>query len=372
MISQSTIERIKELPVQEVLSHYVDLKKAGTTWKAKSPFADEKTASFYVVPSKNIFKDFSTGKGGDAIKFVMEFTGKSFPDAVKEIADKCGERIEYDELPEEEQNKALDKELLYKLNEAAAKRFAEQLHLADPVVKEGYLKAPHPSFCELIERRRYTPDTILQWQIGYAPGKVEGGFDPSAWRFLTDLVGDKNRAGALELGLIVEKNGHTYDFFRNRIMYPIHNHYGRIVAFGGRALVVDEYNAKYINSPDSKLFHKEETLFGLHFAIKPIHQSEYAFLMEGYTDVISFHQAGYANTVGTCGTALTEKQCKLLQRYTRKVCLLRDGDEAGKKATLRDIDMLYSFGFQVTVLPVPEFDDGRKVDADEMTRLFQL
>ncbi len=362
MISHSTIERIKDLPVHDVISHYVDLKKAGATWKAKSPFSDEKSASFFVVPSKNIFKDFSSGKGGNAITFVMEYTGKSFPDAVKEIAEKCNERIEYDELSEEDQNLALDRELLYRMNEAAAKRYAGALLELD---------ATHLAYQELIDKRRYTADTLLQWQVGYAPGDTDG-YKPNAWRFLTELIGDKNYQAGIELGLIVQKKGHTYDFFRHRVMYPIHNHHGRIVAFGGRALRTDEYNAKYLNSADSKVYQKEATLYGLHFAHKPIHDSGFAFLMEGYTDVISFHQAGYANSVGTCGTALTPNQCKLLRRYTSKVVLLRDGDAAGQKATLRDITTLFAHGFEVTVLPVPEFEDGRKVDPDDMTRMFNV
>lgn len=356
MISQSTIERIFELPIQEVISHYVDLKKAGSTFKAKSPFVDEKTASFYVVPSKNIFKDFSSGKGGGSIRFVMEKTGKSYPDAIKEIAELCNIRVEYDELSQADIDLALDKENLYLVNEAAARKYREQLTEADAIF--------------LTDQRAFTLDTMLQWQIGYAPGKANG-FSPNDWRFMVQLVGDKNRKAAIELGLIQEKNGHTYDFFRHRVMFPIHDHLGRIVGFGGRALQTDEFNAKYINSPESKIYHKDQVLFGLYFAQKAIKDAACAYLMEGYTDVISFHQAGFANSVGTCGTALTESQCKLLKRYTNKVVLFRDGDNAGKKAALRDIDILVQQGFSTAIVPMPDLGDDRKVDPDELTRLFK-
>lgn len=368
MISQSTIERVKDLPAHTVISHYVDLKKAGANWRGLSPWSQEKTPSFYVVPSKNIFKDFSSGKGGSAITFVMEKTGLSFPDAIKEIADKCGERIEYDELSQEDQDLALDKDLLHKLNEAAAKQYAEQLAklLAQ---RSSDLEAVHPATDEMV-KRKFTISTIIQWQIGYAPGETGGEFKPTKWRFLADLIDDTNYKGALEIGLIQTKAGHTYDTYRHRVIYPIHNHQGRIVGFGGRALQEDTFNAKYINSPDSKIYKKDQVLFGLHFAHKAIHDAGYAYLTEGYTDVISFHQAGYTCTVGTCGTALTESQCKLLRRYTGKVVLFYDGDKAGQAATLRAIDMLVAHGFEVGVVPMPEFEDGRKVDPDEMTRIF--
>ncbi len=368
MIAESSIERVREVPIVDVVSHYVDLKRSGSSYKAKSPFVDEKTASFYVVPSKNIFKDFSSGKGGDAIQFVMDISGKSFYDAIKEIAEHCNIRLEYDQLSEEDQNAALDKELLYKVNEAAAKRYHQRLQETD-------IDANHPAYKEVINKRTFSADTILTWQIGYAPGEVGGLFEPGKWNFMVQLVGDKSRQAAIELGLIVEKKGHTYDQFRHRVMFPIRNHLGRVVAFGGRTLVNNgkgnEFNPKYLNSPESKIFHKDKVLFGLHLAHEAIRAAKYCFLVEGYTDVISLHQKGFHNTVGTCGTALTDNQVKLLQRYCDKVVVFRDGDQAGRTAAMRDITLLTSHGFETAVVPMPFLGEDVKVDPDDLTRLFK-
>lgn len=368
MISASSIERIKEIPIHTVVSHYVTgLRKAGHSWKGKSPWTNEKTGSFFVVPSKNIFKDFSSGRGGDAITFVMEMTGLSYPDAIKDIADKCGERIEYDQLSKEDIDHALDKDILFKMNQATARQYAQQLHQV--WMKE---KATHPAAAEIL-KRQFTPEIVLQWQIGYAPGATEG-YAPGEWQFLTKLIGATNYKAAVEIGLVKndQEKGITYDTFRHRVIYPIHDHLGRIAGFGGRALKEDDYNAKYLNSPESKVYKKDQILFGLHYAHKAIRSCGYAYLMEGYTDVISFHQAGYPCSVGTCGTALTESQCKLLRRYTGKVVLFYDGDKAGQSATVRAIDMLVSQGFEVGVVPMPELEDGRKVDPDELVRMFQV
>lgn len=351
MISASTIERIKDMPIADVISHYVDLKKAGTNYKAHSPFTDEKTPSFYVVPSKNIFKCFSTGLGGGAIKFVMELRKVSFVDAIKEICGNIGERIEYEisEKPNEDQE---SKEQLYKINEAAAKRFCNALY---------DIHQDHWSNRYLQLKLRYTPDTIFQWQIGYAP---EG------WDFLTKILTEKALVKpAVELGLVREKDQRYYDAFRDRIIYPIHNHLGRLVGFGGRAQKEDKQTAKYINSGESKIFEKKAVLFGLYFAIESIRKEQYANLMEGYTDVISFHQVGYTNTVATCGTALTQEQCKLLKKYCSKVVLFPDPDNAGEKSALRSMDILMAEGFEVAVVPMPK-KEGVKIDPDELTRMF--
>jgi DNA primase len=374
MIAQSSIERIKDYPIYDVLQHYIpDLKKAGSSYRACSPFSGEKTPSFYVVPSKNIYKCFSSGKGGSAINFVMEKFALSYPDAIKDIAGKVGERIEFDEVSTEEQKqKVHHKEVLYKINEAAARKYAEELNKIIPITETNNEQPPTDNeiFADLIIKRQYTPDTIVQWQIGYAPGNTSD-YAPAQWKFLTDLIGAKHYGEALELGLIVTKNGTTYDTFRHRIMFPIHNDMGRVVGFGGRRPKEDAYNAKYINSPGSEVYVKEKTLFGLNHAAKAIRETGYAFLMEGYTDVISFHQAGYDVAVGTCGTALTVEQCKLLRRYTQKVVMFGDGDNAGQTAMLRNIDMLVQHGFEVAIVPMPIFDDGRKVDPDDLTRMFK-
>lgn len=362
-ISHSTIERIKELPIADVIGRYIELKKNGHDFKASSPFTDEKTPSFYVVPAKNLFKCFSSGIGGDAIAFVMAHEKMTYPDAIIDIGKRCSERIEYDAPPTpEEKDKTDHRELLYNINQATANRYA--LQLADLLKQRADdLEFTHPAIAEII-KRKFTYDTIVQWQIGFAP-------QGEKWTFLTDLLGDKNYAAGIELGLTrkSEKTGTTYDAWRNRVMYPIHNHHGRIVGFGGRAMVVDEHNPKYMNSSESKIFLKDATLYGMHFAHEAMRKSGYANLMEGYTDVISFHQAGYNNTVGTCGTALTEAQCKLMKKYCSKVVLFPDPDKAGEASALRSIDILMKHGFETAVVPMPHIE-GRKVDPDELTRMF--
>jgi len=376
-ISQSTIDRVLDADIVEVVKHYVpELRKVGSGYKAKSPFTDEKTPSFSVSPSKNIFKCFSSGKGGGPVKFVMEKEQVTFFEAIKITAGIVREAIEYDDQPDNYKEETDHREGLYKINEAAARKYVEQLSIVNCQLS---IENAHPACIEL-QKRGYTPDTVIQWQLGYAPGDTQG-YQPNQWKFITNLVGDKSYSGALEVGLITTKNGHTYDVFRHRLMYPIHDHTGRVVAFGGRALqstvdsgqsTVDEFTpAKYLNSTDSKIYHKETVLYGLYYAGKKIRECGFAYLCEGYTDVISFHQAGYDCTVGTCGTALTEKQCALLKRYTNKVVLFYDGDDAGQKATLRAIDLLAAQGIETSVVPMPVFDDGRKVDPDDLTRLFK-
>lgn len=376
MISQSTIDRIKDLDIHTVVSHYVELKKRGANYIGKSPWnPEEKTPSFNVVPSRGIFKDFSADKAGDGIKFVMEYLGLSFPDAIKEIAGKCGERVEYDEKPTDEQRAESDRrELLYKVNEAASRKYhAELLAIVRHTCELGQ-PFTHPALEEIV-KRQYTIDTIMQWQIGYAPGNVAEGYKPLEWRYMTDLVGSKSYKEALDVGLIQTKKGHTYDVFRHRVMYPVHDHHGRIVAFGGRALHTNEFNAKYINTAASPIYNKEKTLFGLHFAAQAIRKEGVAYLMEGYCDVISMHQAGKNMSVGTCGTALTEGQCALLRKYTNKVVLFYDCDKAGQSATLRAIDLLAQQGLLVWVVPMPEIliegQEWKVKDPDELVRYFK-
>jgi DNA primase len=345
MISPKTIEAVKELSIVDVISNYVDLKKAGNiSLRGKSPFTNEKTGSFYVVPARNFFKDFSSGKGGGAIKFVMEKEGLTYIEAIERIARDHQIPVEYERNgnPQEYYDEI---ETLYKINLAAARRYAEALIEVD---------GNHPAFIELINKRRFTPDTIAQWEIGYAPGDITEGYTPKKWNFLSRIIIEKGLyKPAEELGLIKTKNEINYDAFRHRIIFPIIDQNDRTVGFGARALRPDQYNAKYINSPDSKIYNKAKVLFGLNFAGQAIRKQGYANLMEGFTDVISFHQSGVTNTVGTCGTALTDEQCILLKRYTNKVVMINDPDEAGQNAALRNIDLLMKHGFQTSIIPLP-------------------
>lgn len=345
MISPSTIEEVRKLPIYDVVNRYsdIDLKKTGATYRAPSPFTNEKTPSFYVIPHLHIFKCFSSGKGGDGINFVMLKENLSWIDAVKSLCAQHNIQIQYESTGHTKEH--YDRlEELYKINATTARQYVQALLEVD-----GH----HPAFKELINKRRFSADTILQWGIGYAPADINQ-YTPSKWNFIAQkLISTGNYQHGIDLGLIKTKGDVTYDTFRHRIIYPIHDHYGRCLGFGGRALHTDEYNAKYINSPESDVYKKSHVLFGLHHADAHIRKAGYANLMEGYTDVISFHQAGFCNTVGTCGTALTVDQASLLRKYTNKVVLVYDPDEAGQKAALRAIDLLMKEGFQVSVLPLP-------------------
>lgn len=370
MIAQSSIERINAIPIYEVLSHYITLKPNGTNYKALSPWSNEKSESLMVNKAKNFFKDFSSGKGGNAIRFVMEFTSLSFPDAIKDIAAKCGERIEFDNVPQDEASKQAHQEKvdhleeLYKLNFETANKYVEQLQTVLKAEADSPLK-------QEIAKRQYTPETIAQWQLGMAPDQ---------WQFITDLAGDKQRANAIELGLIKtnETKGKTFDFFRNRLIFPIHNLTGRVVGFGGRLLPGDNNDqAKYFNSSDSPIYKKETILFGLNHAHQAIDENKMVYLVEGYTDVISMHQAGYNCTVGKCGTSLTQDQIKLLKRYCNKVVLFPDLDckpgqkiGAGYMAALRDLDLLLAQGFDVQIVPMPVIEGKTKIDPDDLVRMF--
>jgi DNA primase len=364
MISHNTIEQVKDLPAYEVIREYVpDLKKAGSSYRACSPFTDEKTPSFFVVPSKDIFKCFSTGKGGSAITFVMEHKTMSYVEAIKEIAGKFGIAIEY-EISEKASKDQSEREELFKINHAASRRFAEELFKLNGT--------EHPAIAELVAKRKFTPSTIAQWQLGFAPGQVGNGYKPDQWKFLTSVLHEKALIDpALKLGLVTQKDKTCYDTYRNRITFPIHNHQGRIVSFGGRALVPDEFNAKYINGSDSPLFNKSKVLYGLNFADKAIRKLGWTGLVEGYTDVISFHQAGHNNTVGTCGTALTPEQCQLLKKYADKVILFPDPDSAGLNSALRNGALLLQHGLEVALVPMPNVD-GKKIDPDELVRMIEV
>jgi DNA primase len=350
MIAPATIEAVKALNLVDVVRHYVpELKKSGSNWSAKSPFTDEKTASFYVVPTRNFYKCFSSGKAGGVINFVIDKFGSTYVDAIKMLCSDFRVKLEYDEndLPPAEKDEI---EALYKLNMATARVYAKEL---------AKLDAEHPAKKELL-KRQFSQETIDQWQIGFAPGNVTDGYTPAQWKFLTKTVIDHGQYKfAQEVGLVRTKGEVTYDTFRNRIMFPIIDHQDRVVGFGGRALMEDEFNQKYINTSGgtdelkNRIYNKSNVLFGLNHAAEHIKAAKFAILLEGYTDVISFHQAAMMNSVASCGTALTDAQCQLLKRFTNKVVVMRDGDAAGQKATLRDIDILLKHGFEVFTVPVP-------------------
>lgn len=343
MINPATIEEIKNrMDIVEVVGDFVTLKRSGSSYKALSPFTNEKTPSFYVVPSKGIFKDFSSGKGGDAITFVMEVDGLSYVDALKYLAGKYGIEIVEEEQSDEQQLAQNKRESLYILLNFAKDHFKKLLweHEDGQAIGLSYFK-----------ERGFSEDSIREFELGYT---IE------AWDNLLNEAEKKgyNKKLLEEAGLIVTKDdGKAYDRFRNRIIFPIHNVSGKVVAFGARTLSQDKKQPKYINSPETELYNKSKILYGLAYAKQEIRKADNCYLVEGYTDVISMHQTGIKNVVSSSGTALTEDQIKLIKRFTENVTVIFDGDAAGIKASIRGIDMLLEGGLNVKAVALPEGED---------------
>ena len=360
MIKQTTIDRVRELSIVDVVKNYIDLKKEGAVYKASCPFHEEKTPSFVVSEARGHYKCFGCGKAGGVIGFVRDYFSLTFQEAVKRLANDFGITVEYEELSDEErqtrERERAEKEELYHINELAARLYGQALR---------ELGDDHPAYAELVEGRQYSTDTILQWQIGYAPGPSgASGYKPEEWQYLYKELKETGLVKpALQLGLIKQKKGTYYDAFRHRLVFPVWDANGRLAGFGARRLGKGK-EAKYLNSPDSPVYHKGEILYGLNFAAQSISALEYAYLVEGYTDVISWHQAGVLNTVGTCGTALTEAQIKLLRKYTRRVVLAYDadpvkgaGDKLDSEKIIRTADMLLEAGFTVHICHFPVGQD---------------
>lgn len=341
--------------IEEVIGEFVSLKRAGSSLKGLSPFTDEKTPSFVVSPAKQIFKCFSTGKGGSVVTFLMEKEHYSYPEALRWLADKY--QIQ---LPEEEEQTAeqlaayTERESLQIINEFAKTHFQENLHNTD----EG--KAIGLSY--FIERG-FRLDIIQKFNLGYC---LNTGND-----FTESAIKKGYKLEYLEkVGLVKSKDERHFDFFRGRVMFPIHSVTGRILGFGGRTLLNDKKIAKYFNSPESIIYNKSEILYGLYFAKGDIIKYDNCFLVEGYTDVISLHQAGLNNVVSSSGTSLTKEQIKLVRRYTQNITILYDGDSAGIKASFRGIDLILEEGMNVRVVLFPDGDDpdsySKRVSTSEL------
>ncbi len=342
MISPATIEEIKNrIDIVDVVSDFVALKRSGSSYKALSPFSNEKTASFYVVPSKGIFKDFSSGKGGDAISFVMEIDGLSYIEALKYLAGKYGIEILEEEQSDEVQEAQNKRESLYIVLGFASSYFQEVLHESEEGKSIGL---------SYFKERGFSEETIKKFELGYTK---------EIWDGLLDAAQKKGYQKELleEAGLIITKENKSYDRFRSRVMFPIHNVSGKPIAFGGRILLKDNKQPKYINSPETELYFKSKVLYGLFQSKNDIRKENNCFLVEGYTDVISMHQAGITNVVSSSGTALTEDQVKLIRRYTENVTVIFDGDAAGVRASLRGIDLLLQGDLNVKAVALPEGED---------------
>ncbi len=342
MISRSTIDRIMQAAIiEDVVGEFVQLKRSGSSYKGRSPFANEKTPSFFVVPAKNIYKDFSSGKGGNVVDFLMQHEKLSYPEALRWLADKYKIEIEEEQQSSEQLQEKSEREQLSIVNEFAAKYFHQQMMETE----EG--KAIGLSY---FEERGFREDIIQKFQLGYCPDK---------WDAMTKEALEKNYKleYLIKAGLTRERDGVPYDFFRGRVMFPIHNITGKVIAFGGRTLKVEKEIAKYFNSPESELYIKSKVLYGLHLAKNEIVKKDVCYLCEGYTDVVSMHQAGVENVVASSGTSLTEEQIRLIKRYTSNITILYDGDSAGIKASFRGIDMILKEGMNVRIVLFPDGDD---------------
>ncbi|WP_299012683.1 DNA primase [uncultured Polaribacter sp.] len=342
MISRSTIDRVFETArVEEVIGEFVQLKKAGSNFKGLSPFVDEKSPSFMVSPVKQIWKDFSTGKGGNAISFLMEHEHYSYPEAIKWLAKKYNIEIEETEQSSEEKEQMNERESMFLVSKFAKDYFHETM------LNTNKGKAIGLSY---FKERGFRDETIKTFELGYCLDEWDG-FTKAALLKGYDL---KYMAAT---GLTIVKENRQFDRFKGRVMFPIHSMSGRILGFGGRILTADKKAAKYLNSPESDIYHKSKILYGLYQAKKEIAKQDNCYLVEGYTDVISFHQSGVENVVASSGTALTSDQIRLVNRLTKNITVLFDGDAAGIRASIRGIDLILEQGMNVRVVQFPDGED---------------
>ena len=345
MIDSHTVDRIyAAADIVDIISDYVTLKKKGVNYQACCPFHNEKTPSFVVSPSKGVYKCFGCGKGGNAVTFVMEHEGVSYPEALKIVAKRYGIEIQEREQTEEDVRRNNDRESMFALNGWAAEYFAKYMLSSTEGRSVG--------LSYFSQKRGFTEATIRKFGLGFCSS--EG----NAMTMAALSAGYKQEfLTSTGLSLVREGDGKLRDRFRDRVIFPVHNISGRVVAFGGRTLRTDKSVAKYQNSPESEIYSKKRELYGLYFAKKAIQQQDYAIMVEGYTDVISMHQAGVENVVASSGTSLTTEQIQLLHRFTRNITVIYDGDSAGIHASLRGIDMILKEGMNVRVVLLPPEHD---------------
>lgn len=362
MISRTTIDKVFESArVEEVLGEFVQLKKAGSNFKGLSPFSDERTPSFMVSPVKQIWKDFSTGKGGNVISFLMEHEHYSYPEAIRYLAKKYHIEVEEDQQTDFQKQQADERESLFLVSEYARDYFHECIQ-QDPQGKAIGLT--------YFKERGFSDETIRTFQLGYSLDQWDA-FTKEALRkgyLLKHLEATGLSIVKQDLG--VAAGSKQYDRFKGRVMFPIHSMSGRVLGFGGRILSRDKKAAKYLNSPESDIYHKSKVLYGIYHAKQSIAKEDNCFLVEGYTDVISLYQSGVRNVVSSSGTALTEQQIRLISRLTKNITILFDGDAAGIRASFRGIDLILEQGMNVKVLSFPEGEDpdsyAKKVTPDEL------
>ncbi len=360
MISKATIDTVFETArVEEVIGDFVQLKRAGSNFKGLSPFSDERSPSFMVSPAKGIWKDFSSGKGGNAVAFLMEHSHFTYPESIRYLAKKYNIEIEETEQTDEEKANTDVRESMYLVSEFAKEYFHNTLLHSE----EG--KAIGLSY---FKERGFANETIKKFSLGYSP---------ETWDALTkEALGKGYKLEYLEAtGLTIPKEDRPFDRFKGRVMFPIQSMSGRILGFGGRILGNDKKAAKYLNSPESDIYHKSKVLYGIFQAKQAIAKQNNCYLVEGYTDVIQFNQAGIENVVASSGTALTPDQIRLINRLTKNITVLFDGDAAGLRASVRGIDLILEEGMNVKVCAFPDGEDpdsfAKKTPYEELVKYLE-
>jgi DNA primase len=349
LISRNTIDQVFETArVEEVIGDFVQLKKSGSNFKGLSPFTDERTPSFMVSPVKQIWKDFSSGKGGNVVAFLMEHEHFSYPEAIRYLARKYQIEVEETQQTDEQKEKASERESMLLVTEFAQEFYSDCLWNTE----QG--KAIGGSY---FKERGFTPEIIRHFGLGY---------NPDRWDAFTTAAQEKGyQLEFLEkTGLTIVKKASgegasdkVFDRFKGRVLFPIHSMSGRVLGFGGRTLSADKKQAKYLNSPESEIYHKSKVLYGIYYAKQEIARKDVCYLVEGYTDVIQLYQNGIENVVASSGTALTPEQIRLIRRLTQNIVVLFDGDAAGLRASLRGVDLILEEGMNVRVCTFPEGED---------------
>ncbi|WP_396181617.1 DNA primase [Flavobacterium sp.] len=344
MISKETIEKVfDQARVEEVIGDFVQLKRSGSNMKGLSPFVNEKSPSFMVSPVKQIWKDFSSGKGGNSVTFLMEHEHFTYPEAIKYLANKYGIEVEETIVSNEDIEQANEKESMYLVSEFARDYFHKTMLNTDEGQAIGL---------SYFKERGFTKETIEKFQLGYSPDIWDA--------FTKEALGKAYKLEYLEktgLTIVKQEDGKTFDRFKGRVMFPIQSMSGRVLGFGGRILTNDKKAAKYLNSPESEIYYKSKVLYGIFQAKQAIAKQDNCYLVEGYTDVIQFNQSGIENVVASSGTALTADQIRLVNRLTNNITVLFDGDAAGLRASIRGIDLILEAGMNVKVCSFPDGED---------------
>ena len=360
LISKATINTVFETArVEEVIGDFVQLKRAGSNFKGLSPFSDERSPSFMVSPAKGIWKDFSSGKGGNAVAFLMEHSHFTYPESIRYLAKKYNIEIEETEQTDEEKANTDVRESMYLVSEFAKEYFHHTLLHSEEGKSIGL---------SYFKERGFTNETIKKFALGYSP---------ETWDALTkEALGKGYKLEFLEAtGLTIPKEDRPFDRFKGRVMFPIQSMSGRILGFGGRILGNDKKAAKYLNSPESDIYHKSKVLYGIFQAKQAIAKQNNCYLVEGYTDVIQFNQAGIENVVASSGTALTPDQIRLINRLTKNITVLFDGDAAGLRASVRGIDLILEEGMNVKVCAFPDGEDpdsfAKKTPYEELVKYLE-